>query len=111
MKPYSNILIRIVLLASLWATGGYTAGVSLEIIGFDGYSWSTILVALNVLIGILLLKGIISDPEEDYTFFEKPVSYDPNRPLVGCLWLMPAMLIVVGASMWFWAIIIRLLSK
>jgi len=109
MKLYLNILGRILALASLWAMGGYMFGSSLETIGYNNYPWSTILAALNIIFGMILFRNIISYPSIDRAFFKGATSYEPGYIIVRGLWLLPLVGVIVGASMWFWATVLRLL--
>jgi hypothetical protein len=109
MKRMLRDLGLILALAGLWAAGGYGLGATLETIGFDTYPLSTILASLNVILGMSLFVGVTKDPTADRLFFETGVPLRPMHPTVGCLWGLPLMLLVVGLSMWLWALILRLI--
>lgn len=108
-----NRLLRnlslILALAALWAAGGYGIGIALEIIGFDTYPLSTILASLNVILGMSLFLYITRDPSMDRLFFEVGLPIRPMHPTVGCLWVVPITLFMVGISMWLWALLLNFL--
>jgi hypothetical protein len=111
MKPYLNILGRILALASLWAIGGYLIGTSLEMIGFNDYPWRTICAGLNLVIGLTLFKLITDNPTIEQAFFgHKKIAPDhPITLIVRGLWMLPLLLLWVGVMMWLWAWVIRLI--
>jgi hypothetical protein len=101
----------IVGLAALWAISGYIIGAALEAFGLNSYSLGIIIASLNVIIGMLWLKGIIRDPVGDRLFFEGPASDEEGDIRIGCLWVMPAVLGFIGILLWFWVIIFRFIDK
>jgi len=109
-NPYLRVLSRLLAYAGLWAVGGYMAGAALETIGLTNYSWSIILAALNLICGLVLFKIITDNPTFERLFFEgkiRGMSHDhPAYRVIGALWSLPLMLLVVGAMLWFWAIIL-----
>ena len=114
MDKYFTILIRIIGLAILWATGGYMIGAALETIGFTGYPYPIIVASLNVIFGLLLFKSMISyqfidEAFFDKAFFERAKPNDSGYVIAQGLWFLPCLAIILGASMWFWAIILRLI--
>lgn len=109
MNRWLRDLGLILALAGLWAVGGYFMGLALEIIGFDTYRLSIILASLNVIIGLLLFLFITKDPVADRIFFGRAESDDEGNPAVGCLWILPMFILLIGVSMWFWANVIRLI--
>jgi len=76
MKQLIRYLALILALASFWAVGGYIIGATIEfiieLIGGEPYSWSIILASINIIIGMLLFKGVIQDPTAERLFFEGP---------------------------------------
>jgi hypothetical protein len=106
-----NRLLRdlglILLLASLWAVSGYIIGIALETSGIPYPPLKIILASLNVIIGMLLFQGVTHDPTAERIFFEGADNKGEGDIRVGCLWLIPASLLLLGLLMWFWAIILR----
>jgi hypothetical protein len=104
-------LALILLLAGFWAVSGYMIGAALETIGFDTYRLSVILASINLILGMTLFLRITKDPTAERIFFQGPEQDTDRRgyPQIGCLWLLPIVLLIYGASMWFWAIILRLI--
>jgi hypothetical protein len=111
MKEYLNILVRITSLAILWASGGYMIGLALEAIGFTGYPFPVIIASLNVIFGMIFFRSMISYRFVDEAFFEGAKPNEPGYLIVGWLWMLPTLSVIVGTSMWFWAIILRLLMR
>ncbi len=103
----------ILALAALWAVSGYIMGATLEIvlktIGLVPYPFGTIFASINVIIGMLLFKGIVRNSVADRIFFEVPSPDDEGYMPIGCLWAIPANLLIVGLVLWFLAFIIQLL--
>ncbi len=99
----------ILVLAGLWAAGGYFTGAALETIGFDAYRWGIILAALNVILGMSLFLGVTKDPAAERIFFRQAKPDDIGYAVVGCLWLLPLLWLIFGVSMWFWALVLRLI--
>jgi len=111
LKPYLNILGRILALASLWIMGGYTAGTALEMIGFDSYPLSTICAAINLIVGMLLLKTMLRYQFIDDAFFKGAEADQAGYIIVRGLWLLPIVGVIIGGSMWLWAIILRFIFR
>jgi len=109
MNRWWRDLMLILSLAGLWALGGYLIGSALEVIGFDTYRLGMILAAINVIVGMLLFLWLTREPAADRLFFGRARPDDPFTPAVGCLWIIPLLSLLVGLSMWFWAIILRLI--
>ena len=86
-------------------------GIALETAGLPYPPLKVILASLNVIIGILLFLGITRDPTAERIFFEGPRENEAGRPAIGCLWLMPVSLLVLGLVMWLVAIILRLMFE
>ena len=107
MKRLLWDLVLILALAALWTAGGYFTGAALETIGFDTYRLSIILASLNVILGMSLFLGMTKDPTANRMFFETGFPIRPMHPRVGCLWGLPLMLLLVGVSMWIWALILH----
>src|SRR5262245_59145892 len=102
-------LILILIFAGLWAVSGYMIGVALEIIGFDINRLGIILASVNVILGMTLFLRITRDPTAERIFFKGP-DVDVDRrayPQIGCLWMLPIVLLIYGVLMWFWAIILN----
>ena len=106
-----KILLRILILAGLWAASGYLIGTALEYLGFDYYPLGVIVASINVIIGMLWLKTIIRDPIGDRMFFEGPRPDEEGDIRIGCLWMMPISLAFISLFLWFWAILLRLIDK
>jgi uncharacterized membrane protein len=111
-----NRLLRdlglILALAALWAISGYAIGAAIEIItteilGLDPYPLGVIMASINVIIGLLLFKGITRDPTAERIFFEGPGNGGEGDIRVGCLWVMPATLLLYGLLLWFVALLFR----
>lgn len=102
-------LALILALAGLWALGGYLIGWALEIIGFDTYRLGIALAAVNVIIGMALFLRMTKDAATDRAFFESSLTLRPGDPKAGCLWLMPLIVLIYGASMWVWALLLGLI--
>ena len=98
-------------MATLWAVGGYLIGLALEMTFFPDTPIRIILVSVNVLLGLLLLKGITRDPTAERLFYEGPRPDEEGSPAIGCLWLLPVSLLFVGVLLWLWAVILRLILK
>jgi len=105
-------LALILVLAGLWAVSGYVMGAAIEIIieVFDlgPYPLRVIVASVNVIIGLLLFKGIIRYPTAERLFFEGPGDEDEGDLRVGCLWIVPATLLLYSLLAWFVAILFRL---
>lgn len=109
MKRLFRDLTLILFLAGLWAVSGYMIGTALETIGFAAYRLSVILASVNLILGMVLFLRITKDPTAERIFFQGPDQDTDRRgyPQIGCLWLLPIVLLIYGASMWLWAIILR----
>lgn len=110
-----NRLLRdlglILVFATLWAGGGYLIGLALEMTFLPDIPLKVILASLNVIIGLLLLKGVTHDPTAERIFYEGPRPDEEGLPAIGCLWLLPVSLLFVGILLWLWAIILRFILK
>jgi len=104
-------LILILVLASLWAISGYVIGLAIEVALIPYAPLKVIFASLNLIIGMLLFKGVVHDTTAERIFFEGPKPDEEGLPAVGCLWIMPVSLIFVGVLMLFWAIILRFILK
>ena len=110
-----NRLLRdlglILVLAALWAISGYAIGAAIEITGemldIGPYPFKVIMASINVIIGLLLFKGITRDPTAERLFFEGPNHEEEGDFRIGCLWVLPASLLLFGLLMWLWAVILR----
>lgn len=110
-----NRLLRdlglILALAGFWAVSGYVIGLAVEI-GIVPYPpLKVILASINVILGMMLFLGITRDPTAERIFFEGPRQDEEGLPAIGCLWAMPASLLILGLMMWFVAIILRFIFK
>ncbi|MDM8527815.1 hypothetical protein QUF58_06315 [Anaerolineales bacterium HSG24] len=110
-KPSSQDYLRVVGLilgmTSLWAIGGLMAGLALETVGFNSHPLSIGCASVNVLIGLFLFKDITREPKTERYFFEHGPFGDLQHPTVGCLWMFPLLLLILGTSMWFWATLLN----
>lgn len=100
-------LILILVLAAFWAIGGYLIGLAIETTGIPYPSLKVILASLNVIIGMLLFKGVTQDPTAERLFFEGVKADDEGDFRVGCLWVLPVSLAFMGLLMWLWALLLR----
>jgi hypothetical protein len=111
MKHLLRDLELILALAILWAIGGYTFGKAIEIIvetlNGDAYQIGIILASVNVIIGMLLFKGITRDPTAERIFFNGPNNEGEGDIRVGCLWFLPATLLLYGLLMGLVALLFR----
>ena len=80
-----KILLRILILAGLWAASGYLIGTAFEYLGFDYYPFGVIVASINTILGMLWLKTIIQDPIGDRLFFEGPQPHQEGDIRIGCL--------------------------
>ena len=110
-----NRLLRdlglILALAGLWAISGYLIGLAIEIGVIPYPPLKVILASVNVIFGLMLFLGITRDPTAERIFFEGPRRNEEGLPAVGCLWAMPASLLILGLMMWLVALILRFISK
>jgi len=111
LKSYLNILGRILALGCLWGVGGYMAGMALEMIGFNRYPLSTICAAINLILGMILLKTILRYQFIDDAFFKGAEADQAGYIIVRGLWFLPIMGVIIGGSMWFWAIILHFIFR
>jgi uncharacterized membrane protein len=109
MNRYLRDLVLILALTGLWAFSGYLIGSVLDVFGITGYPFGIIGASINVIIGLLWLKGIIRDPVGDRLFFEGPSGDESGDLRIGCLWAMPVVLAFIGLFLWLWAVIFRFL--
>src|SRR5688572_14533477 len=100
-------LILILVLATFWAIGGYMIGLAIETAGIPYPPLKVILASLNVIIGMLLFKGVTQDPTAERLFFEGAKAGGEGDLRVGCLWFLPASLALMGLLMWLWALLLR----
>jgi uncharacterized membrane protein len=110
MKRLFRDLALILVFAALWASGGYLVGLAIEIALIPYPSLKIILAALNVIVGLLLLLGITRDPTTERLFFEGPSTPGGGDIRIGCLWAMPASLLLIGLFTWVTAILLRFIS-
>lgn len=109
MNRLPRDLVLILALAGLWAVSGYAIGIAIEAMGIDYPPLKIILASLNLILGMTLFLGITHDPTAERIFLEGRKPNDPGQPAIGCLWLMPVSLLIFGLSMWFVAMVIRLI--
>lgn len=110
MKRLPRDLIRMLILAALWAASGYALGGALEAMGIPYPPIKVVFASINVILGLTLFLGITRDPTAERIFFEGPGEDDDiggGYPQVGCLWFMPASLLIFGLLMWLWAIVLQ----
>jgi len=104
----------ILALAILWAGSGYAIGIAFKtVIGvqFTTYSPRLLLGCLNLIVGLLWLKGMISEPTTERLFFEGPKNDNEGDIRIGCLWVAPLALLVYSGFMWLATILLRLFAK
>ena len=109
MKKLLHDLRLILVLGLLWAGSGYFIGTAFVACGLESYPLGIMVASGNLIIGMLWLKGIISDPLGDRLFFEGPGPDEDGNFRIGCLWVMPVMFSFIGLLLWFWAIVFRIL--
>jgi len=97
-------------LALFWGISGYVIGASIEYAGVP-YRAGLMFASVNVIMGMVLLKGVISDPFGDRMFFEGPKMDEDGDPRVGCLWLVPMNFLLMGGLMWLGVILFRFINK
>lgn len=102
MKQLLHDLSPILILAGLWAISGYMIGLALETVGISYPPLKIILAAINVIIGMMLFQGITRDPTGSRMFFEGPEHDAEGDIRVGCLWMLPASLLVYEWSCGLW---------
>jgi uncharacterized membrane protein len=112
MKQLLRKLGWICVLALFWALGGYMVGVALKaFIAFFGitthYPLSFIMAMINLIIGLLLFQGVIRDPTAERLFFQGPQGSEEGHLNVGCLWVLPASLILSGLLLWLVMSVLR----
>lgn len=109
-----NRLLRdlglILALALLWALGGYLIGLGVEIALIPYPPLKIILASLNVIIGLTLFLGITRDPTAERLFFEGPAVNQEGDIRVGCLWMIPASLVLIGLFVVILGFVFRLLG-
>ena len=108
MKRPLRDLMLILILAALWAAGGYAIGIAVETLGID-YPLGIIFASLNLILGMGLFLNITRDPTADRIFFEGPNPDGEGDLRIGCLWAIPMGLLIFGLWMWLWAVVIRLI--
>lgn len=94
-------------LAILWGGGGYVVGIALQSSGILYPPLSVILAGVNLVIGLMLFLGVTKDPTAERMFFEGPAVDEDGDVRIGCLWLLPASILVFGLTMWVGAILAR----
>jgi len=111
MKRLFRDLGLILALAALWGISGYVIGLAIETTLISYSPLKIILTTINVILGLLLLRGIIRDPTADRIFFEGPRSDEAGLPQVGCLWALPASLLLLGLLIWVAGLVMRFILK
>ncbi|MDM8518455.1 hypothetical protein QUF64_00295 [Anaerolineales bacterium HSG6] len=109
-NDYLNILKHILVLGLFWGVSGYVVGASFEFAGIP-YQLGLMCGSLNLIIGMVLLKGLISTPRGDRMFFVGPQRDEDGDWRVGCLWLLPGTIFIIGLVSWFWGIVFRFIDK
>lgn len=107
---YLRDLLFILALGALWAGSGYVIGRVGEAMGLD-YPLGVIFASLNTILGMSLFLGITKDPTADRIFFEGPRPNEGGRWSIGCLWVMPVSLLILGLGMWVVAVVLRLIYE
>gem|GEM_PF-4802294 len=75
------------------------------------YQIAIIVGSINLIIGMLWLRHVISDPIGDQMFFIGPVGDQDGDIRVGCLWVSPIILSFYSLIIWVWAIVLRFIVK
>jgi hypothetical protein len=113
MNRLTRDLILILALAALWAISGYAIGEAIKFFvegfGVTILPLGVILASINLIIGMLLFKGITRDPTAERIFFEGPEKKGEGNLNVGCLWVMPVSLLLIGLYVWLVVGILRLI--
>lgn len=115
-----NRLLRelglILALAALWAISGYVIGVATELFvesfALETYPFGVIIASINVIVGMSLFKGVTRDPTAERVFFvgfERTAGETEVDIRVGCLWLIPTVLLLYGISFGFVTFLMRIL--
>ncbi len=107
MKRLLRDLSLILILAGLWAISGYMIGLALETVGISYPPLKIILASINVVIGMMLFQGVTRDPTGARMFFEGPEHDAEGDIRVGCLWMLPASLLIFGTVMWIVGLLLR----
>lgn len=111
MQKLFRDLGLILALAALWGLSGYALGIALGYFGFSYPPLKTIIASSNIVIGMLMLKGIISTPRGDRLFFNGPTGDEDGDPRIGCLWGLPLTFLFLAILLTAWSIIFRLIHK
>ncbi len=106
MKNPLRDTISILSLAMVWAISGYVCGAFIEWLGLP-YPMAMILASLNVIMGMFLFLGITKDARLERIFFDGPSPTDEGYIPVGCLWVIPLNLLLIGIILWVTAIVMR----
>lgn len=109
MNRYLRDFLLILALATLWAGSGYAIGAGIEAMFRTGYPVEIITASLNAIMGLSLFLGITSDPTAERIFFEGPHPDEPGLLKIGCLWVLPLSLFIVGLIWWIVAFLVRLI--
>lgn len=104
LRDFGSILS----LAAVWAISGYVLGLTIEIMGIP-YPMGNVLASLNVIIGMLLFLNVTSNPRFERIFFEGPRPDDEGYIPVGCLWVIPMNLLVIGLPMLLFVTVLRII--
>ena len=115
MKHPFRDLGLILALAAFWAVSGYVVGLSIELflglLGLTPPTLTVILASVNVIIGMLLFKGITHDPTAERIFFEGPEPEGEGDLRIGCLWGLPLTLLLIGLQLLVVTILLRVFFK
>ena len=103
--------VLILVLAVLWAMGGYAIGGSIIAMGLDYAPLKIIFAGINMVIGLSLFLGVTNDPTAERIFFKGPRPNEDGLPAIGCLWVLPISVFIFGTGMWLVTIVLRFIYK
>jgi hypothetical protein len=110
MKKLRDDGLKILVVAALWWIGGYAigSGVTAFLHLLDvKVELSTIAAWANVVLGLVLLLSVIGHPHLSHLFFDGPTIYEEGDIAIGCLWVVPFLLIVIGLIFWLLNLSVR----
>ena len=61
---------------------------------------ATIVAWVDVVLGLALLLSVIRHPHLSHLFFDGPTIYEEGDIAIGCLWVVPFLLVVIGLVFW-----------
>lgn len=98
-------LVVILVLASLWAVGGFAVGIALG--ALFGVQWAISCTALNLIAGMIMLLLVTRNEHARRLFYEGPRENESGMPLIGILWAIPFILLFIGVMWWLLAQLLK----